>query len=189
MIMVLKDPDYEFNLSDPGYQFERFATGQRLDGKPHLDSFEHIQTYDLGSLRILFSAEVDAVTRDGVPVEITASDDRYWGFKKILQCVANGSEFIVHGQKRKTPPHGASKLVDVRKRLLTDLIREKRAHEVAEKRDKIAASLVELKSRSHEIEEGQVYELRFQRREMVLTPTDKARSMLPRKEVVDELLG
>ena len=98
-ILVLKNKDYTKNSSDVGFQFERLMTGSAMDSFPsHESSVEHLRVMNVGTYRVLFRAETDAVVDDS-PVEIKASNPRYWGSKVMFQMISSGSTKLCHGRK------------------------------------------------------------------------------------------
>lgn len=60
---------------------------------------EHIHTMQIGTKKVLFRAEVDAMHADGSLVEVKASNPRYWGTKVMFQMISSGSSKLCHGQK------------------------------------------------------------------------------------------
>lgn len=98
-ILVVKCKDYVKNLADPGFQFERFVIGKKMaDTDSSVDSTEHLHLMMVGEYKVLFKAETDALQSNS-PVEIKASNPRYWGTKVLLQMISNGSTKLCHGSK------------------------------------------------------------------------------------------
>lgn len=108
-ILVSKNKDYVKNLSDVGFQFERLMTGRAMDAaSSDWSTVEHLHVMNVGTFRVLFHAETDAVVTEetdssdndnDVPVEIKASNPRYWGTKVMFQMISNGSTKLCHGIK------------------------------------------------------------------------------------------
>jgi hypothetical protein len=98
-IMVVKNKDYTKNLSDVGFQFERLMTGRSMaDADSDCSCVEHLHLMNIGSHRVFFRAETDAILDDS-PVEIKASNPRYWGTKVMFQMISSGSTKLCHGAK------------------------------------------------------------------------------------------
>jgi hypothetical protein len=98
-ILVAKKKSYTKNLADFGFQFERYVTEGSMMNTKDTSSIEHIHTMKVGTKTVLFRAEVDAVDENGGPVEIKASNPRYWGTKVMLQMISSGSSKLCHGEK------------------------------------------------------------------------------------------
>ncbi|GAX23405.1 hypothetical protein FisN_15Lu126 [Fistulifera solaris] len=96
--LIAKDDEYDLNLADSGFQFERVVTGKRIDAREEPTFTEHLQLMQVGPFKVLFIAEADAL-KDGEPVEVACSSPYYWGIKKCLQCVSSGSPVLCHGTK------------------------------------------------------------------------------------------
>lgn len=60
---------------------------------------EHLHLMKIGEKTVLFRAEVDAVDTDGSPIEVKASNPRYWGTKVMFQMISSGSTKLCHGEK------------------------------------------------------------------------------------------
>ncbi len=60
---------------------------------------EHLHIMKIGDHSVLFRAEVDAVDDNDTPVEVKASNPRYWGTKVLFQMISNGSSKLCHGEK------------------------------------------------------------------------------------------
>ncbi|GAX22979.1 hypothetical protein FisN_15Hu125 [Fistulifera solaris] len=96
--LIAKDDEYDLNLAEPGFQFERVVTGKRIDARDEPAFTEHLQLMQVGPFKVLFIAETDAL-KDGEPVEVACSNPYYLGIKKCLQCVSSGSPVLCHGTK------------------------------------------------------------------------------------------
>jgi len=97
-VLISKRKDYIKNSADIGFQFERLMTGNRMDDTSLNESVDHMHIMNIGSHRVLFRAETDAIM-DGSPVEIKASNPRYWGSKVMFQMISSGSTKLCHGEK------------------------------------------------------------------------------------------
>jgi hypothetical protein len=98
-ILIAKRKDYEKNLGDLGYQFERHVTGVGLMDTTDFSTVEHVHKMKVGERTVLFCAEVDAKDDKGSPVEVTAKNPHYWGTKEMFQMISNGSSKLCHGEK------------------------------------------------------------------------------------------
>ena len=101
-ILVSKNYEYEANLSDIGYQFERLMTGRGInDSASHYSSVGHLHVMDVGPFRVLFRAEIDAVMGedDDTPVEIKTANPFFFGTRVMFQMISNGSMNLCHGIK------------------------------------------------------------------------------------------
>ena len=63
-----------------------------------IEFVEHMHLMKVGPYTVLFRAETDALWR-GSPVEIKASNPRYWGTKVMFQMISSGSTQLCHGEK------------------------------------------------------------------------------------------
>lgn len=97
-IMVVKIKEYEQDYSVPGFQFERFVTGRKFSDKHDVSLVEHLHIMKNGKYKVLFSGETDAMNDDG-PIEVSTSNPRYWGTKKMFQMLSNGSIGFCAGTK------------------------------------------------------------------------------------------
>ena len=83
---------------------------------------EHMHEMNVGSYRVFFRAETDAKTaigrNDTTPVEIKASNPRYWGTKVMFQMISSGSTVLCHGRKSR------GSLASVELRSLADVASE-----------------------------------------------------------------
>jgi hypothetical protein len=112
-ILVSKQKEYVRNLSDVGFQFERLVTGRAMNdwnvttvvngnasvASHNLECLEHLHVMQVGSYRVLFRAETDAVDEENNPVEIKASHPRYWKKATMLQMLSSGSTTLCRGVK------------------------------------------------------------------------------------------
>ena len=70
-----------------------------IDTKCSEDTTEHLHLMKVGEYNVLFRAETDAKDINGSPVEIKASNPRYWGTKVMFQMISSGSTKLCHGSK------------------------------------------------------------------------------------------
>ena len=98
-ILIAKKKDYIQNLADVGFQFERYVTGGSMMDTSNNTTVEHLHLMKIGEKTVLFRAEVDAVDTDGSPIEVKASNPRYWGTKVMFQMISSGSTKLCHGMK------------------------------------------------------------------------------------------
>lgn len=98
-IIVAKRKAYTQDLSDVGYQFERFVTGNNLSARYDVEFIEHLHVMKIGDYNVLFCAETDAVDENDNPVEVKASNPKYWGTKVMFQMICSGSSKLCHGVK------------------------------------------------------------------------------------------
>ncbi len=98
-ILVAKKKDYEQNLGDFGFQFERHVTGVGLMDTTDFSTVESMHTMKIGKRTVLFCAEVNAKDDDGSSVEVKASNSHYWGAKVMFQMISSGSSKLCHGEK------------------------------------------------------------------------------------------
>lgn len=110
-VTVIKNKkSYVCSSRDVGFQFERFVTGGNFEdvrgGGTTVYTNMHIM--NIGSHRVLFCAEIDAIAPNTAPfargtssiVEVKASNPRYWGQKTMFQMISSNAQFLVHAQKR-----------------------------------------------------------------------------------------
>jgi hypothetical protein len=103
ILLIQKQTSYKQNLSDPGFQFERFVCGQQ-DNEGDFSSFHHLQVMTIANrYKILVSAECDGIDSDGNPVEIkckanTEKDE----VKTVFQMISSGSLSLYLGTKTKS---------------------------------------------------------------------------------------
>ncbi len=71
-ILVAKKKDYEQNLGDFGFQFERHVTGVGLMDTTDFSMVEHMHTIKIGKWTVLFHAEVDSKDDNGLPIKVNA---------------------------------------------------------------------------------------------------------------------
>lgn len=189
-ILVVKNKEYIQNLSDPGFQFERLVTGKPMKGESSdtVSSVEHIQIMDVSGHRVLFGAEADAVhyDNDHDPVEIKASNPRYWGTKVMFQMISNGSTSLCHGTKQR------GSVTEISIRSLHDVSKDAVPHRSSVERleDNIRKSMASLKTQLVDAKPGVVFHLSFVRSELVLTKArGRSADILPPEDIVLALLS
>jgi len=84
-VLVVKCKDYVQNRADPGFQFERLVTGVDVAAKEKVEFVEHLHLMQVGSYRVLFRAETDALL-EGEPVEVKASNPVRANVCRIRDC-------------------------------------------------------------------------------------------------------
>jgi hypothetical protein len=58
---------------------------------------EHMHVMQVGSFKVLFCAEADAMDPDGNPVEVKSSKPGSWGTETMFQMLSSGSLTLCHG--------------------------------------------------------------------------------------------
>eukprot|EP00956_Cyclotella_meneghiniana_P002474 scaffold2841_cov74-Cyclotella_meneghiniana.AAC.10 len=89
-----EEKSYTKDLSDIGFQFERYVTGGSMMDTKDTRSVEHIHTMKVGNKIVFFRAEVDAVDENGAAIEIKASNPR----SKMISSGSSSSK-LCHGEK------------------------------------------------------------------------------------------
>lgn len=182
VIVLAKSKRYVANYADTGFQFERLVTGGRLDGKHDPTTSEHLHIMKLGKFKVLFAAEVDAVDDEGKCVEIKSGNPRYFGTKVMLQMLSSGSQTLIQADKR------GPKLIKIKKRSISDLIREHPTDVLRGLQDNILEVLAVLKSADTKVISDEFpTELDFEGKKVVLKPCPEG-DLLPKKQVVTQLL-
>lgn len=190
-ILVVKRKEYVQNLSDVGFQFERLVTGKRMEDRLPVEFTEHMHLMKVdGRYNVLFRAETDAV-KDGEPIEVKASNPRYWGTKVMFQMISSGSPKLCHGVK------GRGTLTRVDLKDLSDVSRTAigSGRSVSELERNIVDGMDALKSQIEEKhnnnkEEGTVFKLSFAGGQLKLldVTTRSATALLPPAHIVKELV-
>jgi hypothetical protein len=98
-IMIASHKEYISDKAAPGYQFERFMTGEGFGDKHKAEEIVHMQLMDVGGHVVLFNAEVDAMDDNDDPVEVTTGNPRYWGTSKVYQMISSGTHTLYAGNK------------------------------------------------------------------------------------------
>lgn len=70
IMSVSKARVFSQNHTALGFQFERLVAGKTFSDPHGFETVQHLQIMQVGKFRILFCAEVDAVTAEGNPVHI-----------------------------------------------------------------------------------------------------------------------
>lgn len=180
-IVLVKHKAYTQDFSAFGFQFERLVTGQSMRSTKDYSSVKHIHTMKVGDYRVLFQAEVDAIL-DNEPVEVTASNPRYWGNKKVFQMISNGSPRLCHGIK------GRGTVEKVQIRSLARLASEAELDcQVTERR--ILRGMEDIHDQIEHAGYGEIYRITFRGTSIRLT-LEKDRDVihLPSAEIVGELI-
>jgi len=198
-ILVAKRKGYVQNFADFGFQFERLVTGGNLDDHPEVEFTEHLHVMRIANrYRVLFRAEADAVDprSDGgdEPVEVKASNPRYWGTKVMFQMISSGSPTLCHGSKR-----GGNTLVDVTLKDLSQVSHQALkgygggSASLSDLEDNIVQGMDSLKREMGRHEEGEVLKVSFSKGELVLyssgTRQSSSAALLPSADIVRDLLA
>lgn len=188
MIMVHYDLDFGQDYAVPGFQFERLMTGKRLDGAQNAGFTEHVQRMDIGQYKVLMTAEVDAISTAGYPVEIKLTKQGgLGGTKTFFQMVGSGSLTLLQGK------HDRGILQSVKSFRLEEM-----AQMIARNPDVDTASLEEKiirnmdflkeKDKNGYFDNAKVYRIDFVDSIMELHPVGCNTSLLPLGSVVRSLL-
>jgi hypothetical protein len=184
-IMVVKNKDYTKNASDLGFQFERLMTGKAMDDMGSMEStVEHLHTMNVGPYHVLFRAETDAID-DGSPVEIKASNPRYWGTKVMFQMISSGSTKLCHGKKGRGSLTGVSNqsLQHVAQTALAAGLRVRTLERNIEK------GMESIRDQTKEASPGDVFKVSFQGVSLKLLPArGRSADILPQADVTKELI-
>lgn len=187
--IVAKDENYEFNLADPGFQFERVVTGRPVDECEEPTFIEHMQLMQVGNFKILFIAKADAM-HDGEPLEVTFSNPFYWDIRTCLQCVSIGSSALCHGKKnRGNVDSERGRLDSISIKPLSWLYKAK-SEKLKKAEGEIIQGLADLKRQLISLNHSGEYEIRFSidgRLELQHKPGSS--KLLPSPNVVDALLA
>jgi hypothetical protein len=186
-ILVAKCKDYTVELGDTGHQFEKLVTGS--SNSCDIEFTEHLQLMKVGTFDVLFRAEVDAISAEtGLPIEIKASNPRYWVTKVMLQMISSGSTVLCEGTKSR------GSLVKITTRSLSSVARDAiddRAH-MKRLESNILKGLSEIEKQMERVDDGVVHKIAFvgSTMQMKLEPvrTRAAFTFLPNDEVMKELL-
>lgn len=103
ILLIQKYTSYKQNLSDPGFQFERFVCGQQGNGD--FNTCHHLQVLTISNrYKILVSAECDGMDSDNNPVEIKCkANTEKVEIKTVFQMISSGSLSLYLGNKTKLP--------------------------------------------------------------------------------------
>ena len=183
VIFLVKSKSYILNYADVGFQFERLVTGGKMEDKHAVEKHEHLQLMKLGDSKVLLSADVDAVDDDGGCVEIKSGNPRYFGTKVMFQMISSGAQTLIQADKR-----GPS-ITGVKKRTIKELCCEHPKNELQRMQVNILRALTELKSQISEVSDETPSELAFSGSGIKLIPLRERTSILPAKQVTEELLS
>ena len=183
MILVAKR-GVIMDYSEPGYQFERLVTGKAPEEVTY-SSFGKLHTMLVGGrFNVLFCANIDAFTQ-GEPVEVTASNPRWWGSTTILQLISNGSPRLCHGKKWRGKVHA------IQLRSMTSIARQAELdHERVEQL--ILDGMQDIYTQMQDApDDGRVYKITVQGNslQLVLLQEKGSVHILPPRNVVTKVLG
>ena len=184
-IMMSSKAAMEMNYATVGHQFERFVTGKSMPPKiTSVQYNEHIHTMQVGAFKVLFRAEVDALDEAGNAVEITFSNPRYWGTRKMFQMISNGSVQMCSGRKERGLTVTRTDLLPL-SRVVQDALKH---IDIRSLEKNILDCMETIKSELEEkdTEEGQVYRVSF--KDGMLTLSLSHIELLPPPKVVRELI-
>ena len=180
-ICVSKSKRYTQNQADPGFQFERLMTGKGMSERSDWKSTEHIHIMKVDEFNVLFMAEVDAMDEKR-PVEIKASNPRYWGTKVMFQMISNGSPTLCHGIKR------FGQLADIELLTLEEVSETAMNSSFVPIEKNIIEGMKSLKSiLKMEKKENDTFSVQFSGGRMQLIPT-RDEKILPSPKIVKELV-
>ncbi|CAE8636820.1 unnamed protein product [Polarella glacialis] len=184
VILMCKHKAYTQNYAEPGFQFERLLTGRKMNDSHDLKKFEKLHVMTVGTYKVLFSADVDAVDDAGEAVEMKTGNPRFFGMKVMFQMMSSQSKTLIQGQKdtRCRPPS----ITSIRKRSLQDMMSEHGVEALARAQNNILEGLTELKNSPMLARYG-VAEVDFSRGQIMLQPSDTA-GVLPTEAVCKQLL-
>jgi hypothetical protein len=147
---------------------------------------EHMHVMKVGSYRVLFLAETDAVS-NGAPVEITASNPHLWGTKRMFQLISNGCPMMCQGVKVRS-----KYLVQIKHVPLSNLVSDALSWtncNVLER--KILQGMDALRDKMAESEKGEEFRIQFRNGSLHLESRSKQDGAVlpPPSEIVEELLS
>jgi hypothetical protein len=181
-ILVVKRKEYDQNLADIGFQFERYVTGKSMsDVDAEVEFVEHMHLMNVGKYNVLFRAETDARQADS-PVEVKVSNPQYWGTKVMFQMISSGSTKLCHGEKTR----GA--LTNVTLKSLSRVARDSLAYsDVASLQKNILDGMEAIQE---QLRDGEVRKVSFSGGQLRLIHTSgRTSDVLPSGDVVRSLLG
>jgi hypothetical protein len=141
---------------------------------------------EVSGFNVLFAAEVDAMDNHGTPIEITKSNPKWWGNRKVFQMLSNGSNTLyagvnIHGQ-----------LISVQRKSLSSAIHDALSYKSCNKlEENISECMVRLKKslQNKKIKEGLFLEISFDGSGLVLNCLgNRTQGLLPPKHVIEQLL-
>ena len=189
-ILIAKHKEYTVELGDIGYQFERLVTGSSgsLPDSSDIEFTDHLQIMKVGSFSVLVSADADAISaKSGLPIEIKASNPRYWGTKVMLQMISSGSTVMCQGVKQR------GSLVSIKTRSLSNVAKdavESDSH-IRQIENNIVNGLAEIRGGMSKCNEGEVHKVTFMGSKVALDKvrTRAASEFLPDSDVMKTLLN
>jgi len=183
-ILVVKTKDYIQNLADPGFQFERFVTGDDVAPKAQIEFVEHLQLMLVGSYRVLFRAETDALL-DEEPVEVKTTNRKYWGTKVMFQMISSGSPMLCHAVKRSGSVVASVNLIQLSE-VSRDAFRNNGREQFEEN---ILRNMAAIKDQMKDAKDGQVFKIAFLHGVLQLAPcSTRGAVLLPSSEIMKELI-
>ena len=183
VIVMAKSKDYVQNYADVGFQFERLVTGAGIGDLHGKIKHENLQVMRIGTMKVLFSADVDAIDASGNVVEVKSGNPRYFGSKVMFQMLSSGAQSLVFADKR------GSSLNGIIKRTIDELMEEHAQSQRLRMQRNIVSALTAIKEKSAEISESFPCRLVLTGAEgILLQPRPESESLLPKVEVVDALL-
>jgi hypothetical protein len=185
--LVVTSKEYTQNKGDLGFQFERLVTGESMnDVSADIAFIEHMHVMKVGTYRVLFQAETDAVSNDG-PVEVTASNPYHWGTKRMFQLISNGCPTLCQGIKDRS-----KQLVQVKLVPFSDLARNALMEASCSQLERrILQGLDALRDELADSEEGEEFRIQFSHNESLYLESRFKKDgavLLPPTEIVKELL-
>lgn len=178
-IVLAKHAEYTADLGSKGFQFERLITGESPNRAASPDVLIGMQLAKVGSFRVLFQAEVDALDTKGDRVEAKSGNPNRFGVKEMFQMVSSRSGTLVFADCR------GDTLKAIRTRSLTEVAdwTPKRLRHMLE--TNLLESMAQLKSSS--LPEDVPSQLAFEGGKVTLTPRPDL-SILPNSNVIEALL-
>ena len=98
VIAVIKHSEYTSDLSARGFQFKRHVTGERMGARMSEDCVVGMQVARIGSFRVLFHADLDAVDADGTRLEIKSGNPQRFGAKEMFKMVSSRAGSLVYAK-------------------------------------------------------------------------------------------
>jgi hypothetical protein len=202
-IMVRKCKEYAQNLSDIGFQFERYVTtGMMINSNTTIPSesptstdgnvvefVEHMHIMEVGhstNYNVLFCADADAMDAEGNPIEIKSSRPRNWGTNVMFQMISSGSPTLCCAVKNRD-----NQLKEIQIRPLSDIASHAlqfRSAPTLERR--ILNGMNAIQTQMTNATYDDVYQISFdQNGNLKLRPADTSNALLlPPTNIVAELL-
>ena len=218
VISITKLPNYQANLDDPGYQFERMM---RDDGSSSATkSFETLSLRSIhddqsqAKFNVIFSAELDGQSlmdseslssnSDArINVELKIKNPKNWGSRTILQMISSNSKKLYYGKRRSHLPKKSNSpsktetdrssldIIDVLEYDEEDIISKISLEKINSIKKNIIHCLNQLKEQysCSKLKENELYELNFTNQDLSLTLANKHyKKHQIRAEVMEELL-